>query len=66
MSTFLAINAMLFDGKLIHGGAPVLKPRTRRHGLACHYIPYRSENWERDWLRIHLMVHGESITTKSG
>ncbi len=51
----LRVNAgdvVLFDGKLIHGGAEVLKPGTRRHALACHYIPYRSENWERDWPRI--------------
>ncbi|MCY4402003.1 MAG: phytanoyl-CoA dioxygenase family protein [Candidatus Poribacteria bacterium] len=45
-------DVVLFDGKLIHGGAPVLKPRTRRHALACHYIPYSSENWDRDWQRI--------------
>ena len=45
-------DVVLFDGKLIHGGAPVLKPGTRRHALACHYIPYHSENWERDWPRI--------------
>ncbi len=45
-------DVVLFDGKLIHGGAPVLKPGTRRHALACHYIPYQSENWERDWHRI--------------
>ncbi len=45
-------DVVLFNGKLIHGGAPVLRPGTRRHALACHYIPYRSENWERDWPRI--------------
>lgn len=45
-------DVVLFDGKLIHGGAEVLKPGTRRHALACHYIPYASENWERDWPRI--------------
>ncbi len=45
-------DVILFDGKLIHGGAPVLKPGTRRHALACHYIPYSSENWDRDWERI--------------
>ena len=44
-------DVVLFDGKLIHGGAKVLKPGTRRHALACHYIPYASENWERDWPR---------------
>jgi len=44
-------DVVLFDGKLIHGGAEILKPRTRRHALACHYIPYASENWERDWPR---------------
>ena len=44
-------DVVLFDGKLIHGGAEVLKPGTRRHALACHYIPYASENWERDWPR---------------
>ena len=45
-------DVVLFSGKLIHGGAKVLKPGTRRHALACHYIPYDSENWERDWPRI--------------
>ena len=45
-------DVVLFDGKLIHGGAQVLKQGTRRHALACHYIPYDSENWERDWPRI--------------
>ena len=45
-------DVILFDGKLIHGGAEILKPGTRRHALACHYIPYASENWERDWPRI--------------
>ena len=45
-------DVILFDGKLIHGGAKILKPSTRRHALACHYIPYHSENWERDWPRI--------------
>ena len=45
-------DVVLFNGKLIHGGAPVLNPDTRRHALACHYIPYHSENWERDWPRI--------------
>lgn len=44
-------DVILFDGKLIHGGAEILKPGTRRHALACHYIPYASENWERDWPR---------------
>lgn len=44
-------DVILFDGKLIHGGAQILKPGTRRHALACHYIPYVSENWERDWPR---------------
>ncbi len=45
-------DVVLFDGKLIHGGALVLKPGTRRHALACHYIPFHSENWERDWPHI--------------
>ena len=44
-------DVILFDGKLIHGGAEILKPGNRRHALACHYIPYASENWERDWPR---------------
>ncbi len=44
-------DVVLFSGRLIHGGAQVLKPGTRRHALACHYIPYDSENWERDWPR---------------
>ena len=45
-------DVVLFDGKLIHGGAEVVKPGTPRHALACHYIPHTSENWERDWPRI--------------
>ena len=44
-------DVILFDGKLIHGGAEILEPGRRRHALACHYIPYASENWERDWPR---------------
>ena len=44
-------DVILFNGKLIHGGAQILKPGTRRHALACHYIPYASEKWERDWPR---------------
>ena len=44
-------DVILFDGRLIHGGAEILKPGTRRHALACHYIPHASENWERDWPR---------------
>lgn len=44
-------DVILFDGKLIHGGAQILEQGTRRHALACHYIPYASENWERDWPR---------------
>ena len=44
-------DVILFNGKLIHGGAQILKPGTRRHALACHYIPYACENWERDWPR---------------
>lgn len=44
-------DVVLFDGKLIHGGAKVLVPGTRRHALACHYIPFASENWERAWPR---------------
>lgn len=58
-------DVVLFDGKLIHGGAPVLKPGTRRHALACHYIPYHSDNWERDWPRISFdgsrRVHFQKI-----
>ena len=45
-------DVVLFHGRLIHGGAPVRRPGTPRHALACHYIPYQSENWDRDWPRI--------------
>lgn len=44
-------DVVLFDGKLIHGGSKILTPGTRRHALACHYIPYSSTKWERDWPR---------------
>ena len=45
-------DVVLFHGRLIHGGAPVRRPGTPRHALACHYIPYQSESWDRDWPRI--------------
>ena len=45
-------DVVLFHGRLIHGGAPVRRPGTPRHALACHYIPYHTENWDRDWPRI--------------
>jgi len=45
-------DVVLFHGRLIHGGAKVKKPGSPRHALACHYIPYHSENWDRDWPRI--------------
>ena len=45
-------DVVLFHGRLIHGGAPVRRPGTPRHALACHYIPHGSENWDRDWPRI--------------
>ncbi len=45
-------DVVLFHGRLIHGGAAVLRPGTPRHALACHYIPRGSENWDRDWPRI--------------
>ena len=45
-------DVVLFHGRLIHGGAPVRRPGTPRYALACHYIPYHSENWDRDWPRI--------------
>ena len=45
-------DVVLFDGRLIHGGAKVKEPGSPRHALACHYIPYHSENWDRDWPRI--------------
>ena len=45
-------DVVLFHGRLIHGGAQVLRLGTPRHALACHYIPYHSENWDRDWPRI--------------
>lgn len=45
-------DVVLFHGRLIHGGAAVRRAGTPRHALACHYIPARSENWDRDWPRI--------------
>ena len=45
-------DVVLFHGKVIHGGAPVRQPGAPRYALACHYIPFHSENWDRDWPRI--------------
>ncbi|MEM7127575.1 MAG: phytanoyl-CoA dioxygenase family protein [Chloroflexota bacterium] len=45
-------DVVLFNGRLIHSGMPVKEPGRSRHALACHYIPYHSENWDRDWPRI--------------
>ena len=45
-------DVVLFHGRLIHGGAPVRRPGTPRYALACHYTPYHSEHWDRDWPRI--------------
>lgn len=45
-------DVLLFHGRLIHGGSALLKKNSTRHSLACHYIPYTSSNWDRDWPRI--------------
>ena len=45
-------DVVLFHGRLIHGGAPVRRPDVPRYALACRYIPYHSENWDRNWPRI--------------
>ncbi|HHZ89060.1 TPA: hypothetical protein EYN98_10255 [Candidatus Poribacteria bacterium] len=45
-------DVVLFHGRLIHGGAEVKELGSSRYALACHYIPYNSENWDRDWPRI--------------
>ena len=45
-------DVLLFHGRLIHGGSTILKKNSTRHALACHYIPYTSCNWDRDWPRI--------------
>ena len=45
-------DVVLFHGRLIHGGAPMRRPDTPRYALACHYIPYHSETWDRAWPRI--------------
>jgi len=45
-------DVVLFHGQLIHGGSPVLRKGSPRHALACHYIPFQSDNWDRDWPRI--------------
>ena len=44
-------DVIFFDGRLVHSGLPVQEPGRARHALACHYIPYHSENWDRDWPR---------------
>ena len=38
-------DAVLFDGRLIHRGGPILEPGSSRHVLACHYIPYSFNPW---------------------
>lgn len=45
-------DVVLFNERLIHSGMPVKEPGRARLALACHYIPYQSENWDRDWPRI--------------
>ena len=45
-------DVVLFHGRLIHSGSKVLRKGSPRHALACHYIPFQSENWDRDWPRI--------------
>ena len=41
-------DVVLFHGQLIHSRAKVKALGSSRHALACHYIPYHSENWDRD------------------
>ena len=45
-------DVVLFHGRLIHSGSKVLRKGSSRHALACHYIPFQSDNWDRDWPRI--------------
>ena len=44
-------DVIFFHGKLIHGGSKVINNSSSRHSLACHYIPFNSNNWDRDWPR---------------
>ena len=45
-------DVIFFHGRLLHCGLPVKELGRARHALACHYIPYHSEKWDRDWPRI--------------
>ncbi|MBV7334556.1 phytanoyl-CoA dioxygenase family protein [Chloroflexi bacterium TSY] len=45
-------DVIFFHGRRLHSGMPVKEPGRARHAFACHYIPYQSENWDRDWPRI--------------
>ena len=38
-------DAVLFHGRLIHRGGPILEPDSFRHVLACHYLPYSFNPW---------------------
>lgn len=45
-------DVLLFDGKLIHRGGPVLNAGSHRHVMANHYIPYDFDGWPYDgWPR---------------
>ncbi len=46
-----------FHGRLIHGGDEPTDPESTRHVLACHYIPYESEEWDRAWPRVSFDGH---------
>jgi hypothetical protein len=45
-------DVILFDRRLIHSGPPTKQTGSTRHARVCHYIPYRSDNWDRDEPRI--------------
>ena len=42
----------IFHGRTIHGGVTPSESGSSRHVLASHYIPYHSDNWDRNWPRI--------------
>ena len=47
-------DVILFDGRLINGGAPIKDTNCRRYASACHYIPSESKTGDRDWTCINF------------
>ena len=57
-------DVVLFHGVLIHRGGPIGQPGSRRHVLACHYLPKSFEAWPYGaWARYSF--NGERFATTS-